>query len=49
MTREITNYDENKIIDAIMQVENHKDFLQHYLTADNVYADSEFCDSNLID
>ena len=49
MTREITNYDENKIIDAIMQVENHEDFLQHYLAADNVYADSEFCDSNLID
>ena len=37
------------IIEAITQVANYEDFLQHYLAADNVYADSEFCDSNVFD
>ena len=49
MSNKITNYDANKIIEAIMQVVNYEGFLQHYLAADNVYADSEFCDSNVFD
>ena len=49
MSSEITNYDANKIIEAITQVANDEDFLQHYLAADNVYADSEFCNSNVFD
>ena len=49
MTQEITNYDENKIIEAIMQIDNHEDFLQHYLATDNAYTDDEFCDDNLIE
>ena len=49
MIQEIINYNKNKIIGAIMQVEDHEDFLQHYLVADNVHVDSEFCNSNVIE
>ena len=49
MSSEITNYDANKIMEAITQVANCEDFLQNYLASDNVYADSEFCDSNVFD
>ena len=27
---------------------SNKDVLQHFLTADNVYIDSEFCDNNVL-
>ena len=37
-SNEIANYDQNKIIEAITQVTNNEDLLQHYLAADNTYA-----------
>ena len=43
------NYDQNEMIEAITQVTANKDVLQHFLAADNVYADSEFCDNNVFD
>ena len=49
LSNEIVNYDQNKIIDAITQATNNEDLLQHYLAADNTYADSEFCDGNVLD
>ena len=47
ISNEIVNYDQNEMIEAIPQATSNKDVLQHFLAADNVYADSEFCDNNV--
>ena len=49
ISNEIANYDRNDIMNAIGQATSNDDLLQHFLAADNVYVDSEFCDSNLFD
>ena len=41
------NYDQNEIIEAITQATSNEDVLQHFLAADNVYTDSEFCDKKV--
>ena len=48
-SNEIVNSDQIEMIDAITEATGNDDILQHFLAADNVYADSEFCDSNLFD
>ena len=47
ISNEIVNYDRNDIMNAIGQATSNDDLLQHFLAADNVYADSEFCDDNV--
>ena len=37
------------IIDIITKVEKSVDLIQHYLAADNVYADGEFDDNNVVE
>ena len=49
MSSEITNYDQNDLMEEITQATSDEDLLQHFLAADNVYADSEFCDDNVLD
>ena len=46
---DIIIYNQNNIIGIITEVENSVDLIQHYLAADNVYADSEFDDNNVIE
>ena len=36
----ITVYDQNNIVNVIAEVENSSDLIQHYLTPDNVHANS---------
>ena len=47
ISNEIVNYDQNEMIEAITQATSNEDVSQHFLAADNVYADSEFCDNNV--
>ena len=46
---DIIIYNQNNIIDIITEVENSVDLIQHYLSADNVCAGSEFDDNNVIE
>jgi len=46
---DIVIYNQNNIVDIIAEVENSSDLIQHYLAADNIYADSEFDDNNVIE
>ena len=45
---DIVIHDQNNIVNIIAEVQNSDELIQHYLAADNVYADSEFDDNNVI-
>ena len=49
ISNEIVNYNQNNIFEAITQVMSNDNLLQYFLAADNVYADSKFCDDNMFD
>ena len=46
---DIIIYNQNNIIDIIIEVKNFVDLIQHYLTVDNVYTNCEFDNKNVIE
>ena len=46
---DIIIYNQNNIINIITELENSADLIQHYLAADNVCANSEFDNNNIIE
>ena len=45
----IAIHNENNIVDIVVTVENSSNLIQHYLAPDNVCADSELDNNNVVE